>query len=70
MLIIGLLKNIQQAMMNYRSRNQLRQLSKEALDDIALSVTQANNEANKASILVFLNDIIHPKNTESKQERE
>jgi len=57
-------------MMNYRSRNQLRQLSKEALDDIALSVTQANNEANKASILVFLNDIIHPKNTESKQERE
>lgn len=56
MLVIAMLKNIEQAMMNYRSRKQLKRLTTSRLDDIAISHSEALVEARKANVFVFLRE--------------
>lgn len=58
MLVIGLLRSIQLAMVNYHTRKQLQRLSAIGLKDVGLSVQQARTESEKGCIWFFLKEVV------------
>ncbi|TBR37664.1 hypothetical protein CBF23_014130 [Marinomonas agarivorans] len=57
MLIIAFLNNTQQAVMNYRSRRQLKIASKDTLRDLAITPLEASKEGRKANFFTFFREV-------------
>lgn len=59
MLLIGFFHIVLQEISKYHSRRQLKNVSPESLQDMAISKSEAQTEMHKATLRQLLKDIIH-----------